>query len=157
VNRAWVKRAALAATAREQITVALALIDALAVQLAAIDRQLCAHARRQAGCRALMAHYGIGALVSVVIRAELGDCRRFSLLARGGPLRGPGHHRAPVRPAPRAGAPLAPGATGTALGTVAQHARRTTSPDRAYDKQAAERLGGNRACLAVARRLLKRS
>ena len=35
--------------------------------------------------------------------------------------------------------------------------RRTRSPDRDYYLQAAERLGGNRACLAVARKLLKRS
>ena len=36
-------------------------------------------------------------------------------------------------------------------------ARRQGSPDRDYYLQAAERLGGNRACLAVARKLLKRS
>jgi hypothetical protein len=34
---------------------------------------------------------------------------------------------------------------------------RPDSPDRAYYDQAAERLGGNRACLALARKLLKRS
>ena len=39
------------------------------------------------GCRALQAaHYGIGALTSVVILAELGDARRFSFLPRSGPL-----------------------------------------------------------------------
>ena len=32
-----------------------------------------------------------------------------------------------------------------------------TSPDHAYYQQAAERLGANRACLAIARKLLKRS
>lgn len=35
-------------------------------------------ARRQAGCKALRAHYGIGELTSVAILAELGDTRRFS-------------------------------------------------------------------------------
>ena len=30
-------------------------------------------------------------------------------------------------------------------------------PDRDYYQQAAERLGANRACLAIARKLLKRS
>lgn len=35
--------------------------------------------------------------------------------------------------------------------------RRTGSPDRDYYVQAAERLGSNRACLAIARKLLKRS
>ena len=44
-----------------------------------------------------------------------------------------------------------------ALYEAAQAARRPGSPDRAYYDQAAERLGGNRACLALARKLLKRS
>ena len=43
-----------------------------------------------------------------------------------------------------------------ALYEAAQAARRPGSPDRAYYEQAAERLGGNRACLALARKLLKR-
>ena len=45
----------LPAAAREQVTVALAMIDALDVQLAPIDRELREYARRQPGCRALMA------------------------------------------------------------------------------------------------------
>ena len=77
-NRAWVERAALPETAREQVTVALGMIDALDVQIAPIGRELRAYARRQAGCRALMGHYGIGELTAVTILAELGDCRRFS-------------------------------------------------------------------------------
>ena len=73
------RAAAAAGRGREQITVALAMIDALDVQVAPLDRELRAYARRQTGCRALQAaHYGIGALTSVVILAELGDARRFS-------------------------------------------------------------------------------
>ena len=44
-----------------------------------------------------------------------------------------------------------------ALYEAAQVARRTGSPDRDYYVQTAERVGGNRACLSVARKLLKRS
>lgn len=44
-----------------------------------------------------------------------------------------------------------------ALFEAPQVAGRLTSPDRDYYEQAAERLGGNRACLSVARKLLKRS
>jgi hypothetical protein len=40
---------------------------------------------------------------------------------------------------------------------AAQMACRTASPDHDYFVQARERLGGNRACLAVARRLLQRA
>ncbi len=70
VNRAWLEQLSLPA-AREQITVALAMIDAVDVRVAPLDKELRAYARRQAGCRALQAaHYGIGALTSVVILAE---------------------------------------------------------------------------------------
>jgi hypothetical protein len=37
-----------------------------------------------------------------------------------------------------------------------QSAARAGSPDHDYYRQAAERLGANRACLSVARKLLKR-
>ena len=68
---------ALPAAAREQITVALAMIDAHDAQLAPLDRELRDYAKRQPGCRALMRHYGIGPLTSITILAELGDARRF--------------------------------------------------------------------------------
>jgi transposase len=58
--------------------VAIAMSEALDAQIAPLDKQLRAYARRQAGCRPLMAHYGIAELTSVAIVAELGDCRRFS-------------------------------------------------------------------------------
>ena len=54
------------------------MIDAVNAELASLDRELKAYARRQPGCRALMRHYGIGAHVSTAILAELGDARRFS-------------------------------------------------------------------------------
>ena len=38
-----------------------------------------------------------------------------------------------------------------------QAARRPSSPDRPYYEQLAQRIGGNRACVAIARKLLKRS
>jgi transposase len=49
----------LPATAREQISVGLAIIDAIDVRLGPIDTQLCAFARRQSGCKALQRQYGI--------------------------------------------------------------------------------------------------
>ena len=53
-GRQWLAAQALPATAREQITVGVAMIEALDLQLAPIDKQLRAYARRQPGCRALM-------------------------------------------------------------------------------------------------------
>ena len=112
------------------------------------------------GCRALMAHYGIGAMTAVMILAELGDARRFSSSRHAVRYAGTGHHRVPVRSAPRARASLPPRAPGAALGAVRGRPSPragAASPDHAYYQQAAERLGGNRACLSVARKLLKRS
>jgi transposase len=158
-GRAWLEAVELPAAAREQITVALVMIDALDAQLAPLTRELRGYARRQPGCRALMAHYGIGALTAVTILAELGDCRRFSssrhavrysgldiTVNESDRRRAPGHLSRQGPPALR-----------WALFEAAQVARRPGSPDRDYYQQAAERLGANRACLAVARKLLKRS
>ena len=159
-GRDWLTELALSAAAREQIQVALRMIGALDAQIPEIDKQLRAYARRQPGCRALIAnHYGIGALTSVAILAELGDCRRFSssrYAVRYGGLditvhasdrcRAPGHLS-------RQGPPV----LRWALYEAAQAATRPSSPDHAYYRQAAQRLGHNRACLAIARNLLKRS
>jgi transposase len=158
-GREWLARAPLPETAREQVTVAVAMIDALDVQLAPIDKALRAYARRQAGCRALMAHYGIGALTAVTILAELGDCRRFSssrLAVRYSGL-DITVHQSDQRRAPGHLSRQGPPALRWALFEAAQVARRAGSPDRDYYTQAADRLGANRACLAVARKLLKRS
>jgi transposase len=156
-NRAWVERAALPQTAREQVTVALSMIDSLDVQIAPLDRALRAYARRQPGCRALMAHYGIGELTAITIL--LGDCRRFSSSRQAVRYSGLDItvHQSDQRRAPGHLSRQGPPALRWALFEAAQVARRPTSPDRDYYTNAAERLGANRACLAVARKLLKRS
>ena len=158
-GRAWLACRPLPRTAREQVIVALAMIDKLDAQLAPIDKELRAYARRQPGCKALMGLYGIGHLTAVTILAELGDARRFSssrdavrysgldiTVSQSDRRRAPGHLSRQGPPALR-----------WALYEAAQSAHRRTSPDRDYYLQAAERLGNNRACLAIARKLLKRS
>src|SRR5919202_1003541 len=157
-NRAWLESLELPASAREQIAVALHMIDALDRQADPITRQLQTYARRQAGCRALMKHYGIGALTAVTILAELGDARRFSSSRHAVRYAGldvtvyqSDQHRAPGHLS-RQGPP----ALRWALYEAVQTARRTGSPDHDYYQQTSERIGGNRACLALARKLLKR-
>src|SRR3954465_73301 len=115
---AWLASQPLSGCAREQVAVALAMIDALHVQIGSLDTELRAFARRQAGCKALMAHYGIGALTAVTIVAELGDASRFSSSRPGRPLRRARHHGPPIRSAPRAGPPIPPRTPGIALGAV---------------------------------------
>jgi transposase len=158
-GRDWLAAQPLTAAAREQVTVALAMIDALETQIAPLDKELRAYARRQAGCKALMGHYGIGPLVAVTILAELGDCTRFSSSRHAVRYAGmditvyqSDQHRAPGHLS-RQGPP----ALRWALFEAAQQAPRQGSPDRDYYGQAVERLGHNRACLSVARKLLKRS
>jgi transposase len=133
-GRAWLAGLGLPPTALEQVTVALRMIDALDVQLAPIDKQLRAYARRQPGCKALMSHYGIGHLTAVTILAELGDARRFSssrdavrytgldiTVKQSDQRRAPGHLSRQGPPALR-----------WALYEAAQSARRQSSPDRDY-------------------------
>ena len=64
--------------ARERITIALAMVDAIDAQIAPLERELRQLARRQTGCRALMRLYGMGELTSLVTLCELGDVRRLS-------------------------------------------------------------------------------
>jgi len=124
-----------------------------------LDKELRAYARRQAGCRALMSQYGIGELTAVTILAELGDCTRFSSSRQAVRYAGMDItvHQSDARRAPGHLSRQGPPALRWALFEAAQVARRSGSPDRDYYTQAAERLGSNRACLSVARRLLKRS
>ena len=158
-GRDWLDAQSLPETARQQITVAIAIVDALERELAPVTRELRFYARRQTGCKALIeAYYGIGELVAVTVVSELGDCRRFAnsrdAVRYGGldvTVYQSDRHRAPGHLS-RQGPP----ALRWALYEAAQVARHPRSPDRAYYEQAAERLGGNRACLALARKLLKR-
>lgn len=157
-GRAWLAAQPLPATAREHVTIALAMIEAADVQMAPVEKQLRAYARRQKGCKALMAHYGIGELTAVTILAELGDCRRFCSSRQAVRYAGLDItvHQSDQRRSPGHLSRQGPPALRWALYEAAQVARRPASPDRAYYEQAADRLGGNRACLSVARRLLKR-
>ena len=106
-----------------------------------------------------MAHYGIGELTAVTILAELGDVRRFGSSRRAVRYAGlditvsQSDQRRSAGHLSRQGPP----ALRWALYEAAQVARRPSSPDRDYYEQASERLGGNRACLAIARKLLQRS
>ena len=158
-GREWLAAQPLPQAAREQVTVALAMIDALELQIAPLDRELRAYARRQPGCKALMAHYGVGALTAVTILAELGDCTRFSSSRQAVRFAGMDItvHQSDQRRSPGHLSRQGPPALRWALFEAAQVARRPTSPDREYYEQAADRLGGNRACLSIARKLLKRS
>ena len=160
-GREWLASQPLPETAREQVTVALAMIDALEVQLAPLDRgaaRVCAPAGRLQGADGPLRDRG----------ADRGhDPRRARRLPAGSPPRvtrsaTPGMditvYQSDRRRAPGHLSRQGPPALRWALYEAAQVARRAErSPTASYYLQAAERLGGNRACLSVARKLLKRS
>jgi transposase len=158
-TRAWLERAPLPPASRQLLGVALGQIDGLDAELAPIDQWLRTLARRQPGCRALMSHhYGIGAITAPTILAELGDVRRFAggdqvvratgldvtVYASDG-KRSPGHLS-------RQG----PEVLRWALFEAAKAAARSSSPDYDYYQQVKAGQGGNRASLAVARKLARR-
>lgn len=136
--------------------VALAQIDSLPDQLPIRD-QLAQVARRQAGCRALMARYGIGALTAPIIWAELGDTRRFSSSDKA--VRHAGLdvtvYSSDGKRAPGHLARQGPAALRWALYEAAVCACRATSPDHEYYLAAKQRLGGKEPVLSVARKLAR--
>jgi transposase len=160
-RRQWLASLDLPAAATEQLTIALHMIDAIDLQMVPLDETLRAYARKQPGCRALVDQiYGVGTLTAVAILAELGDTRRFSnsrdVVRYSGldiTVHQSDQHRSPGHLSRQGPPPLR-----WALYEAAQVARsRAASPDREYYLQAKDRIGGNRACIAIARKLLKRS
>jgi transposase len=145
--------------ADQQIAVALAIVEHLNALLRPLDLELERDARRLHGCRALMAHYGIGAKVATAIVAELGDPRRFSssrqavrcagldITVHESDARRRGGHLS------RQGSPV----LRWAVFEAAQTAARPGSPDHAYYLELKDRLGANRAALTIARKMLRRA
>jgi transposase len=148
----------LSSAAKELVTVALRMLDHLDAELDRLRGELARFARRQPGCRALDELYGIGPITAVAIWAELGDVGRFTssrhavrhtgldvTVYSSDGKRTPGHLA-------RQGPPV----LRWALFEAAKCAARAASPDHAYCLQVKGRLGGNRATLAVARKLTRR-
>jgi transposase len=160
VGREALAKVELSSAGRDQVALALRMIDVIDSELAPLDRWLCSVARHQPGCRALTERlYGVGPVTATVILAELGDCRRFSrsndavrhtgldvTVYQSDSKRSPGHlsHQGPD-------------VLRWALFEAAQQASRRTSPDHAYYCQVAQRIDHNRACLSVARKLCRRA
>lgn len=158
-HRAQVVALELPEAAHLQIETAFALIDRVTEQLGPLEVELRSFARRQAGCKALMRHYGIGELTSVAILAELGDARRFTssrhavrfagldvTVAESDQRRAPGklsHQGSPI--------------LRWALFEAAQCACRSGSPDHDYYLATSARLNPKRAALSVARKLARRA
>src|SRR3954470_17629314 len=149
----------LSPAGREAVAAALRVLDALDAELVPARPQIGAFARRQPGCQALQAQYGVGELTAVALWAELGDPRRFSASRKAVRHTGltspstPCDGKRPPGRLSRQGSPL----LRWALFEAAKCAARPSSPDYAYYRQVADRLGGNRAALSVARKIARRA
>jgi transposase len=142
----------------QMVETAMAAIDTLTEQIVPLRAQLQTIGANQPGVLALTQQYGIGLLSGTIIWAELGDCRRFS------------HSDQAVRfagldvtvwasDAKRSAGRLARQGSPElrwALFEAAKVAARETSPDYAYYDAVRDRLGGKRAALSVARKLVRR-
>lgn len=151
--------AGLSPAGRHAVTVALGILDHLDRELDALRRQITSYARRQPGCRALLAQYGVGPVTAAALWSQLGDTRRFSASRKA--VRHSGlditvyssdTRRTPGRLS-RQGSPL----LRWALYEAGKCAARPGSPDHAYYQQVRARAGGNRAALSVGRKIARRS
>jgi transposase len=159
-GREFLERLELPVADRERIEVALQIVDALDRQLGPIEQALRRLARRQPGCRALMAHFGIGELTAPMILCELGDVARLSASRQAVRCAGLdiGVHRsdrrARVGKLTRQGSPQ----LRWALFEAAQSACRPQSPDHAdYLALKARGLSHVRASMTIARKFARRS
>jgi len=155
---AHLEEADLSSSGRLVVEVALRQIDHLEVELSALRRELVAFGHHQIGCRALQGHFGVGALLSVAIWEELGDCRRFS--SSSDAVRHSGLDVTVwASDSQRARGHLArqgPEILRWALYEAGMSAAKRTSPDHGYYLQVRDRLGPNRAALSVGRKLGRR-
>lgn len=157
-GRSALAAAELSPAGRQMVETALVAIDSLTEQIGPLRKQLETIGRFWPGPRALMAHYGIGALCAVIIWAELGDCRRFHNSDQAVRFTGldvtvysSDGKRSPGRLA-RQGSPE----LRWALFEAAKCGARTSSPDHDYYRELQDRLGGKRPTLSVARKLIRR-
>ncbi len=160
VGRQALAAAELSPAGRELVGLGLRMIDALDQELAPLTRELGAFARRQLGCRALIARlYGVGPISATAILAELGDARRFS--SSDDAVRHAGLdvtvHQSDSKRAPGHLSHQGPEVLRWALFEAALSAARVGSPDHGYYLQVAERIDHNRACISLARKLCRRA
>jgi len=138
----WLAHVELPVDERESVDSDLCLQDALDGEVELVERGLAEHALADRLVRRLMTIPGVGYLGA----GSGGQRNSWFIFERVGAL---DVHKAQVTACVRV--------PDQARFEAAQSAARAGSPDRDYYRQAAERLGANRACLAVARKLLKRS
>jgi transposase len=158
-GRAHLEEMELPAAARQVVALSLKMIDHINEELEPIEAQLRAYAGSQAGCQALMEHYGVGELTSVALLSELGDTRRFSSSKQAVRYAGMDVtvHSSDEKRAAGKLSRQGPPVLRWAAFEVAKRAWGKGSPDHDYYLKNKERIGANRAALSIARKLIRRA
>jgi transposase len=158
-RRERLRKMELPVAARKVVDLSLAMIDHINEELEPVEAEIRAYARSQAGCQALMEHYGIGELTSVAMLAELGDTRRFSSSKKAVRFAGLDVtvHGSDGKRAAGKLSRQGPPVLRWAAFEAAMVARRRGSPDHDYYVENRERIGANRAALSIARKLIRRA
>ena len=158
-GRAAVTEMALPAAGRQAVETGLRQVDRLTGELEPLRHQLDMISRRQPGCAALRAtQFGVGAVTSVAIWAELGDVRRFpssSDVVRHTGLDITVYSSDGKRPAGHLSR-QGPQLLRWALYESAKCAARPAAPDYSYYTATRDRRTGGLATLPVARKLARR-
>lgn len=76
-GRVWLASVDLRPAPRQAIETSLRMVDQLDQEVAALDQQLGQAARQDPDARCLMTIPGVGAFTAMVLKAEIGDIRRF--------------------------------------------------------------------------------
>jgi transposase len=158
-GRAHLEEMELPGAARQVVDLSLAMIEHINEELKPIEKLLRDYARSQAGCQALMEHYGVGEFTSVALLSELGDTRRFSSSKQAVRYAGLDItvHCSDEKRAAGKLSRQGPPVLRWAAFEVAKRAWRKGSPDHDYYLKNKERIGANRAALSIARKLLRRA
>ena len=158
-GRAAVTAMDLSPAGRQAVETGLRQVDRLTGELEPLRRQLDMLSRRQPGCRALRAtQFGVGAVTSAAIWAELGDVRRFG--NSDGVVRHTGLDITVYSSdGKRSAGHLSrqgPQLLRWALYESAKCAARPAAPDHGYYTATRDRRTGGLATLSVARKLARR-
>jgi transposase len=158
-GRAVVTEMDLSPAGRQAVETGLRQIDRLTGELVPLRRQLDTISRRQSGCQARHAsQFGVGAVTSVAIWAELGDVRRFG--NSGDVIRHTGLDITVYSSdGKRSAGHLSrqgPQLLRWALYEAAECAARPAAPDHGYYTATRDRRTGGLATSSVARKLARR-
>jgi transposase len=155
----WASSLVLGESAAAQVGLYLRLLETLDVEVAALESELRRFARQDRRCRAPEGIFGVGPILACHLLAEIGDAHRFRRARQITQLAGLDPVVEESADSRRRGklARQGPPTLRWALVQAAQHAPRTTSPDRALYTAVERRCGSQRAKLTVAPKIGRRA